>query len=624
MKTKNIIYSILMSALMLLPASLGAQTSSPVTPPDGVFMSKSVSYLGPNRYQIDLEAYVTGDAEIKITGSPLDVVLVLDFSGSMNDGDKWTNMKSSVSTFLGQLVNYSTTYEADVKVGVVSFSDSMTLITDCLINVVNDSDDFTALKEKFSYGNTTLKAKGSTRIDLGMQQAENWLKAEEVQNDGAAKFVIAFTDGRPEGEFTGFDGNNNLKVAQNAIGYAKNIKNEYNATIYSIGLFNENDETKLVSTLTETGGMSVSFGSWYGQKTKHPGESSYMHQHDGYDPEESDDFLTARTFMQRLSSFYPKADIKSVSPAANPFGEGDGWDKFEFGANWFTPKDESDAFYQCATTSDLSDIFANIFESISGGASYPLTEEAKVIDVVSDSFRLPVGASASNITVKAADCTGTEPSYTFGTPHSVSGVSVDVDGKTIQITGFDFSENYVGKENGNPHGSKLIISFPIEMDPAGPGGAHVPTNTADSGISLQDNMIGSFEIPYVSIPNIVIKKEGLHQGESATFNVYKIVEGERSGSPMVLVATQTSVNPGDACVVKARVQPGTYEVVEEGWSWAYTTDGSNSITKEVNETTENHDDPACPGTFFNFSNTLKEGIPAHAEASKNNIFYESR
>lgn len=680
MKTVKIRTAALVVALLSVSLSVKAQPyANTGYAPDGVVMTKNVIEGDiPNTYTINLETFVTGETIVTEAGGPLDVVLVLDFSGSLV-GQKWANLELAVSDFLKSLRDYETQYSAGVKVGIVSFNSNYATHTIGLVDPT--SDDIT----RFISGldNHEFEPQGSTRIDYGMRQANDWLYGYGRRD--VMKSVVVFTDGQPESANAGqFE---DLNVAMDAINYAQTMKMSYGATIYSIGLISEGDEDELIRS-----GSDV-FAGYQGQTTNISGE-----------------YLTTKSFLERLSSFYPDASITSISSGAMLFEK----DYVAFGSGWMSPKNEEDTYYQRAETNTLSDIFSEISEKIIGGASYELKgSSSTVIDVVSPAFKLPDGADGSKISLSVARCYGVQSTgtgsgdakYLFETPIElpndlfpdvVAEVGVltktqvgedvtvtftpQVDGKAVSVTGFDFSDNFVGLRtpaSGSPYydGYKLIISFPIEIDPSNPGGATENTNTADSGIYTDNGdgkgyqQIGGFEIPIVKIPNIVIIKNGLKKGESAIFNVYKIEnDGAPSQIPIVLVAT--CKEDGQPAIVKTKIQKvGRYLIEETSWSWAYgisscqdsypgyedsssitldqwhdkgfgapgesgyaaqipdvfgTETTNNSITRNVNDFTEEENTTlGYKGTVFVFTNEAKTGTPAHAEAYNNNEFFKT-
>ncbi len=73
-----------------------------------------------------------------------------------------------------------------------------------------------------------------------------------------------------------------------------------------------------------------------------------------------------------------------------------------------------------------------------------------------------------------------------------------IDGNSVSVTGFDFSENYVGTVTNHGsvsyRGHKLVIRFSVKPQPGFLGGNNVPTN-AGAGVyenkDLRDPVRGS-------------------------------------------------------------------------------------------------------------------------------------
>ena len=192
-------------------------------------------------------------------------------------------------------------------------------------------------------------------------------------------------------------------------------------------------------------------------------------------------------FMNYVSSNYPKAESMENGGAAG----------------------EKTGYYLAASSAEgLQNVFQTISDQIeTGGASMRLDASTRIEDGVSDYFELPETAEERNITVKTAAFTGyDEDGQTplFG-PETGAGLSPKVDGKRVSVTGFDFSENYVGMDKGaggvqTPHGSKLIVELTVRPRPGFLGGNFVPTNTNDSGVYGGDGtLVEHFPRPTVDV-----------------------------------------------------------------------------------------------------------------------------
>ena len=289
-----------------------------------------------------------------------------------------------------------------------------------------------------------LAANGATRIDLGMDMAERILNANPVPAGGNRnRVVIVFTDGSPTNQ-SGFQKN----VANNAINTAGDIK-EAGTTVYSIGVFSGADAS---SAGTEPSG---NLGQY--------------------------DDLTAASnwFMQKVSS------------------------------NNGTPRTPS--YYLSASDADsLNSIFKQISDQIStGGSDSQLTESAVVRDIISPQFTLPAGASAENITLETYACIGVDANgaYTWSKNADAMGATATVSGDQVDVTGFNYSENWCGSvtEKGSTtyRGNKLVIKFTVQPKDGFLGGNDVITNGEKSGIYVNDqasNPLKPFEQPTVNVP----------------------------------------------------------------------------------------------------------------------------
>ena len=149
----------------------------------------------------------------------------------------------------------------------------------------------------------------------------------------------------------------------------------------------------------------------------------------------------------------------------------------------------SDNFYKTVgSTADLDAIFQEISQT-AGGATLTLGSETVLRDVVSEYFNLPENAS-SKITARSYSCTALDadgaPIWNE-TPDQGTNYAVNIEGKTISVTGFDYSENWVGKDVNTDivhPGKKLVVTIPIVDNGTGMG--EVPTNGTDSAVYDKD------------------------------------------------------------------------------------------------------------------------------------------
>ncbi|MBQ8259621.1 MAG: VWA domain-containing protein, partial [Clostridia bacterium] len=297
-----------------------------------------------------------------------------------------------------------------------------------------------------------LSADGATYVDLGIEMANGILEKNPVASgEKRNRVVIVFTDGDPgytgkwEGGNYGSANGNAEAVADKAITNATTSKTTYGATVYTIGVFNGADaETRPVS--------SVSNGN---------------------------------RFMHYVSSNY-SGGTSFDSPGTESFPS-------------------SGSYYLSANnTTDLTGIFKQISQNVEGGgATTELDEETVVRDIVAPNFTVPAGTTDIKFYTQAY--TGED---TWGERVDAIGVSAsqNTDGTTttLDITGFDFSANYVGKEIKDNQvtgyrGKKLVIEFKINEDPDFLGGSNVDTNGSLSGIYSDGQLLEQFEQPKVNV-----------------------------------------------------------------------------------------------------------------------------
>lgn len=168
-----------------------------------------------------------------------------------------------------------------------------------------------------------------------------------------------------------------------------------------------------------------------------------------------------------------------------------------------TPKDPS-YYLSAADTDALNNIFKQISDQIEeGGSSTELNEETVIKDIIAPEFTLPKGAAASDITLETYHYVGENQ---WQANQDSMGAYAEIKGDEIAVTGFDFSEHYVGTvkdhENVSYRGDKLVISFVVQPQKGFLGGNNVYTNVS-AGIfenNTADAPILTFERPQVNVP----------------------------------------------------------------------------------------------------------------------------
>lgn len=206
----------------------------------------------------------------------------------------------------------------------------------------------------------------------------------------------------------------------------------------------------------------------------------------------------------------------------------------------------SPSYYLSASDADtLSSIFQQISDNIeTGGSSTTLSEETVIKDIVAPEFTLPDGADASNITLETYSYTGENQ---WAKNNTAMGATASVNGDQVDVSGFDFAENYVGTvtENGNVtyRGDKLVITFTVNSKEGFLGGNNIYTNTS-AGVyenGTADEPVMTFDRPQVNVPieDVTVTAEDK--------NVYLLndltAEELRSGATVTVGDVELSLDP---------------------------------------------------------------------------------
>lgn len=146
-----------------------------------------------------------------------------------------------------------------------------------------------------------------------------------------------------------------------------------------------------------------------------------------------------------------------------------------------------DKYYMTASDADeLNEIFTYIIDD-STESSTTVTLDAKSVlrDILNDGFVLPAGYDAQeNITVATQSVElGAEGNIVWGeveeNPSDIA-VTADEETGTIEVTGFDYSERYIAEEH--PGDVLLVTIRGVEATDAAITNAEISTNDAASGI----------------------------------------------------------------------------------------------------------------------------------------------
>lgn len=389
-------------------SGLGANTSSIGRIwTDKTVSADSVTTSDGDVVKCDNSAFVTvlsalsGTSNVASTSTtPLDIVLVLDASGSMDDpmsdGTKRIDaLQDAANDFIDEIADQNNKISDESKqhqVSIVKFAGNMTAAVG---NDTYRSGGYTynysqVMKTMSPCNNTTKSAftdtinainpAGATAAEYGMQLAQG----QTSNREEAKKIVIFFTDGSPNHN-NGFDDS----VASDAVSAAKDMKVK-GETVYTVGIFDGVNP-------------SADPAAWKTAK-----ENKFMHA---------------------VSSNYPNATYNGWS-----------WD--------FGERAEGSDYYKSASNAEeLKQVFEGIFSEINKGSGYPTqtTEGAEhqsgyiAFDdklgsyMQVDNFSA-VTFSGKTFTKPQKTTEGNVDTYTFNGTVELNGKSVDLSNLVIKVT----------------------------------------------------------------------------------------------------------------------------------------------------------------------------------------------
>ena len=512
----------------------GAETEQSVSVENsdnnGVKLKKTVTKINDDSYKVTLEQYVTGTVT-QGTVTPIDVVLVLDVSGSMSDDFYSTKFIPTYDTSNHNKYYYviknnryievswckrcsaftdgcydffghhhgekfiPKTSENDNTANAVQFyvaeitrtkMDALKLAVNKFINTIADKNKDSRIAIVTFSDNATIKNK-LTSVSTGISDLRNTVNSLRADGSTAADYglekaksvfsndtsntghqrVVIMFTDGEPNHYNGFD----YDVANDAINHANALKSAaYGAKVYTIGIF-----------------KNANVGSDLPNDNKNGRTNRYMHL---------------------VSSNYPTAESMT-----------------EIGTDGAV----TNGYYKVASdASTLSDAFTQIGDAV-GNPAITLDSSAVLTDNVAPNFKAP--ANASGVTVYTADYDGSKFADRAAWTDITSNVKVDITGQNVTVTGFNYSANFVSDDvkTDGTYGKKLIVEFTIKVDREKTYGGTQPTN-AGANIKLGDETVASVADPKVpvaitnpNIPNVEITKP---YDEGKGFDVKDIFEND--------------------------------------------------------------------------------------------------
>ena len=281
------------------------------------------------------------------TTVPLDIVLVLDVSGSMDDTDKdgvkkIEKLKGAVNNFIDKSAEENANKPANKqnRISLVKFAgDKTNKVGDETYRSGGFTFNYTQIVSNYkacTSGNMSelqgkvnaLQPAGATAADYGMAHAQALVKQskdDETANTdrkNVKRIVIFFTDGQPN-HASGFDGD----VAKDAIGIANGIKAD--ADIYTIGVFGS-------ANASDTKGRFNAY--MHGMSSNYPNATAYNNLGERAKDSKGKDtqFYKAATDASKLNDIFKEIQEEIVTSAQSPTHVEQGEDPHQSGYITFT------------------------------------------------------------------------------------------------------------------------------------------------------------------------------------------------------------------------------------------------------------------------------------------------
>ena len=475
----------------------------------GVVLNKTAEAT-EDGYKITMEAYVTGESTTTTSVEPVDIVLVLDVSGSMDDPmysavyqlDKsssyyvvengtYTKVKYSDSeqswgyekgfiwtswVSFTPKTSASDTDSSHVQFyqGVKKMAALKTAVNGFISNVAAQSPESQIAIVKFagdksySVGNDTYR---DGRYTYNYSQIVRDLTTVAT---GSGNLQAAVNSLQPAGATSADYG---MQHAQTIINGVANNGRKKVVIMFTDGEPNHHSgfdtdvanaaisASKSIKGIKDAGATVYTIGV-FGGANGAPG---------------SEDTSDTNKYMHYVSSNYKNATSMST-PGSSTYPDG--------GKSYYL---------SAANAGDLNVIFNSISQEI-GGSTVKLDSESYIKDVVTEQFTMPEGTDA--VKIYTVDCTG-DHQFDEKTKTDVTDkVVCTIEGNTVTVKGFDYSANYCGPRDGKYSGKKLVIEFTVKAKEAFLGGNDVPTNvgTDDAIYNKEGTKVDSFIPPKVNVP----------------------------------------------------------------------------------------------------------------------------
>lgn len=521
-----LLLALLLTVGLLPTVALAADGENPTTDSgsvtkeaskDNLNLVKTVTKEGDN-YKVTLESWATGTVTTTTETKPLDIVLLLDVSGSMDD--KYSNetidkyvpydynwyggpILGGYNTTNSDLYDYqSTRYGVWYKIPnsetyvSVNVKKEWKLFADDDYTYSYEQNGSTIIIEKTSNGNKPpitqfyyKESANTTKLDALKTAVSAFIDNVATNSPTSNISIVKFANNR----YKSTEGNDTFRQDGYEYNYTQIVKKLTKVNTAGVtALKKAIGELKAGGATASDYGLNKAAEALEGAKQERvvilftdgePNHSRYFDKKVATDAvNKARELKTATTkttiytvgvfknpsqdvnlYMSSVSSNYPNASAQykngtwTVSNGGSDFGK----------------------YYMNATSPvDLLKAFETISSEVSGGE---LGEEAVLTDVIAPNFALVAPEGTNGVTAYTVDKTA--DGWSTQKTTLTNGVTVGTDGQ-VNVTGFDYSENCVtttAKPNTtNDYGKKLVVEFTIHHNNYG---GTQPTN---AGASIKD------------------------------------------------------------------------------------------------------------------------------------------
>ena len=491
---------------------------------NGVVLNKKSDKLDNSSYKITMEAYATGESTTQVSTEPVDIVLVLDVSGSMDD---------TMYTY-----TYTPVYNLDKKKNYY-------IMRSGTYREVHWSD----WHQEWGYRNwgwhgvtpkTSENDTNADHVQFYQRSGGGSQKKMAALKTAVNGFIDNVAEKSPNSQIAivKFAGDKRDKVGNDTYkeyGYTYN----YSQIVRNLTTVDANGQTTLksdINSLRSAGATAADYGMQHAQTiitgAANNGRKKVVimftdgepNHSSGFDDSVANDAIKASKSIKDTGATVYTIGIFSGAdgtPVTSLNGVGD-TNKYmhlvssnyknaasmdETGDATY-PDGGKSYFLSAATSDDLNNIFQQISQEV-GGADVKLDSNSYIQDTVTPYFDMPEGTDANAVKFYTMECTGVddngELTFDESTKTEAVGVTynfVGSDGRTLKVTNFDFSANWCGPRDGTYGGKKLIIEFTVKVRDGFLGGNNVPTNVGETdGIyDGEGKNYGHFAPPTVNVP----------------------------------------------------------------------------------------------------------------------------